>query len=154
MTMEKLECQGNIGLVFSIMIGKVSMAITRKLYRDFKTAGLEFTPEQWTVLYCLWEKDGVTQQELCNKTFKDKPSMTRLIDNLEKQNYVVRIADAADRRTNIIHLTHLGKEAKDLAREVVLKAMNEAFDGVSEKDYDTARRVLDVVFENLKVSLV
>lgn len=27
----------------------------------------------------------VTQQELCNVTFKDKPSMTRLIDNLEKQ---------------------------------------------------------------------
>ena len=152
--MEKLESQGDIGLVFSIMIGKVSMAITRKLYRDFKTAGLEFTPEQWTVLYCLWEKDGVTQQELCNKTFKDKPSMTRLIDNLEKQNYVVRIADAADRRTNMIHLTRSGKDAKDLTNDVVLKAMDEAFEGVPEKDYELARRVLDVVFENLKVSLV
>ncbi len=152
--MENLEKRGDVGLVFSIMIGKVSMAITRKLYRDFKSAELEFTPEQWTVLYCLWEKDGVTQQELCNKTFKDKPSMTRLIDNLEKQNYVVRIADAADRRTNMIHLTRLGKDSKDLANEVVLKAMNEAFEGVSEKDYELARRVLDIVFENLKVSLI
>ncbi len=152
--MEYLEKQGDIGLVFSIMIGKVSMAINRKLYRDFKSAGFEFTPEQWTVLYCLWEKDGVTQQELCNKTFKDKPSMTRLIDNLEKQNYVVRIADAADRRTNMIHLTRLGKESKDLANDVVLSAMSEAFEGVSEKDYELARRVLGIVFENLKVSLI
>jgi DNA-binding MarR family transcriptional regulator len=152
--MEYSEKRGDVGLVFSIMIGKVSMAINRKLYRDFKSAGLEFTPEQWTVLYCLWGKDGVTQQELCNKTFKDKPSMTRLIDNLEKQNYVVRIADATDRRTNIIHLTRLGKNSRDLANEVVLKAMNEAFDGVSGTDYELARRVLDIVFENLKVSLV
>jgi DNA-binding MarR family transcriptional regulator len=152
--MENLENQGDISLLFSIMIGKVSMAINRKLYRDFKSAGLEFTPEQWTVLYCLWEKDGVTQQELCNKTFKDKPSMTRLIDNLEKLNYVVRIADATDRRTNIIHLTRLGKDSRDLTNEVVLKAMNEAFDGVSEKDHGLARQVLDIVFENLKVSLI
>ncbi len=152
--MEGLEKQGSIGLVFSIMIGKVSMAINRKLYRDFKSAGLEFTPEQWTVLYCLWEKDGVTQQELCNKTFKDKPSMTRLIDNLEKQNFVVRIADPSDRRTNMIHLTRLGKDSKNLANAVVLKAMEEAFEGVSGKDYELARQILDIVFENLKVSLV
>lgn len=152
--MENFENQGDIGLVFSIMVGKVSMAINRKLYRDFKSADLEFTPEQWTVLYCLWNKDGVTQQELCNKTFKDKPSMTRLIDNLEKQNYVVRIADASDRRTNMIYLTRLGKESKGLANEVVLKAMNEAFEGVSKEDYELAKQVLNVVFENLKVSLI
>lgn len=50
-------------------------------------------------------KDGVTQQELCNATFKDKPSMTRLIDNMERQHLVVRISDKKDRRTNLIHLT-------------------------------------------------
>ena len=38
-------------------------------------------------------KTGVTQQELCNATFKDKPSMTRLIDNMERQHLVVRISD-------------------------------------------------------------
>ncbi len=53
-------------------------------------------------LIFLWEKDGVTQQELCNATFKDKPSMTRLIDNMERQHLVVRISDKKDRRTNLI----------------------------------------------------
>ncbi|MDR3061191.1 MAG: MarR family transcriptional regulator [Dysgonamonadaceae bacterium] len=152
--MENLGDQGDIGLIFSIMVGKVSMAINRKLYRDFKSAGLEFTPEQWTVLYCLWNKDGVTQQELCNRTFKDKPSMTRLIDNLEKQNYVVRIADVSDRRTNMIYLTHLGKESRDLANEVVLKAMSEAFESVPKEESELAKQILNIVFENLKVGLV
>ena len=67
----------DIRLIFAILNGKVSAAINRKLSRNFRQNGLEITPEQWTVLIFLWEKDGVTQQELCNATFKDKPSMTR-----------------------------------------------------------------------------
>ena len=63
----------DIRLIFAILNGKVSAAINRKLYRNFRQNGLEISPEQWTVLIFLWEKDGVTQQELCNATFKDKP---------------------------------------------------------------------------------
>ena len=80
----------NIEMVFALMSGKLSAAINRKLYRSFRKLSIDITPEQWTVLYYLWSRDGVTQQELCNVTFKDKPSMTRLIDKLEKQQLVVR----------------------------------------------------------------
>ena len=104
----------DIRLIFAILNGKVSAAINRKLSRNFRQNGLEITPEQWTVLIFLWEKDGVTQQELCNATFKDKPSMTRLIDNMERQHLVVRISDKKDRRTNLIHLTKDGKELEEL----------------------------------------
>ena len=105
----------DIRLIFAILNGKVSAAINRKLSRNFRQNGLEITPEQWTVLIFLWEKDGVTQQELCNATFKDKPSMTRLIDNMERQHLVVRISDKKDRRTNLIHLTK-GGENKGMKR--------------------------------------
>lgn len=143
----------DINIVFTILNGKVSMAIKRKLHRDFKKAGLEFTPEQWAILFCLWNKDGVTQQELCNATFKDKPSVTRLIDNLEKQNFVVRVAHSNDRRTNLIYLTKSGREMKTLANKTVLEMMREALQGVDIKDFNTARNVLNKVFENIKMSL-
>lgn len=102
----------DIQLIFAILNGKVSAAINRKLSRNFRQNGMDITPEQWTVLLFLWEKDGVTQQELCNATFKDKPSMTRLIDNMERQHLVVRISDKRDRRTNLIHLTKPAKNWK------------------------------------------
>ena len=60
----------DIRLIFAILNGKVSAAINRKLSRNFRQNGLEITPEQWTVLIFLWEKDGVTQQELCNANFQ------------------------------------------------------------------------------------
>ena len=103
----------DIQLIFAILNGKVSAAINRKLSRNFRLNDMEITPEQWTVLLYLWEKDGVTQQELCNATFKDKPSMTRLIDNMERQHLVIRVPDKRDRRTNKIHLTEYGKKLEE-----------------------------------------
>ena len=140
----------DINLIFAILNGKVSAAINRKLYRNFRLNGLEMTPEQWTVMIYLWEKDGVTQQELCNATFKDKPSMTRLIDNMERQHLVVRISDKKDRRNNLIHLTKTGKDVEPHARIVVSKTLKEALQGIEVKDLQISQDVLKKIFLNIK----
>ena len=140
----------DINLIFAILNGKVSAAINRKLYRNFRLNGLEMTPEQWTVMIYLWEKDGVTQQELCNATFKDKPSMTRLIDNMERQHLVVRISDKKDRRNNLIHLTKTGKDVEPQARIVVSKTLKEALQGIEVKDLKISQDVLKKIFLNIK----
>ena len=140
----------DINLIFAILNGKVSAAINRKLYRNFRLNGLEMTPEQWTVMIYLWEKDGVTQQELCNATFKDKPSMTRLIDNMERQHLVVRISDKKDRRNNLIHLTKTGKDIEPQARMVVGKTLKEALQGIEVKDLQISQDVLKKIFLNIK----
>lgn len=140
----------DINLIFAILNGKVSAAINRKLYRNFRLNGLEMTPEQWTVMIYLWEKDGVAQQELCNATFKDKPSMTRLIDNMERQHLVVRISDKKDRRNNLIHLTKTGKDIEPQARMVVSKTLKEALQGIEVKDLQISQDVLKKIFLNIK----
>lgn len=140
----------DIQLIFAILNGKVSAAINRKLYRNFRQNGLEISPEQWTVLIYLWEKDGVTQQELCNATFKDKPSMTRLIDNMERQHLVVRISDKNDRRTNLIHLTKTGKEIEERTRDIVDQTLREALEGVSLEELKIGHEVLRKIFSNIK----
>lgn len=138
----------DIQLLFAILNGKVSAAINRKLYRNFRQNGLEISPEQWTVLLFLWKKDGVTQQELCNATFKDKPSMTRLIDNMERQHLVVRISDKNDRRTNLIYLTKTGKELEKNAGEIVDITLHEALDGVTLEELKIGQEVLKKIFIN------
>jgi len=91
--------------VFVILTGQIGNAINRSFLRAFSNEGIDITTEQWSVLACLWKEDKVSQQTLCNLTTKDKPSMTRLIDNLEKRNLVKRFADINDRRNNLIHRT-------------------------------------------------
>ncbi len=140
----------DIRLIFAILNGKVSAAINRKLHRNFRQGGLEISPEQWTVLIFLWEKDGVTQQELCNATFKDKPSMTRLIDNMERQHLVVRISDKKDRRTNLIHLTRTGKSLEAKARHIANETLKQALEGITPDNLEISQEVLRTIFTNSK----
>ena len=130
----------DIKLIFAILNGKVSAAINRKLYRNFRQYNVDITPEQWTVLLYLWEKDGVTQQELCNATFKDKPSMTRLIDNMERLN----------RRINLIHLTKTGRDLEEKSRFIANKTLKEALRGLSVEELSISQEVLRKVFLNTK----
>ncbi len=144
----------NIEMLFTLMSGKLSAAINRKLYRSFRKLGLEITPEQWTVLYYLWTRDGVTQQELCNVTFKDKPSMTRLIDNLEKQQLVMRMPGVTDRRINLIHLTEKGRDLEVATKPLVTAVMSTALEGFTDTEIEMAGIMLNKVFSNLKNSLL
>lgn len=140
----------DIQLIFAILNGKVSAAINRKLSRNFRKIGLEITPEQWTVLIFLWKKDGVTQQELCNATFKDKPSMTRLIDNMERQHLVFRLSDKKDRRINLIHLTQEGKRLEEQAHIVTQQTLQEALQGITAEELTIGQDVLRKIFFNTK----
>lgn len=138
------------GELYSFITGKASTAIARRLQKKFNAAGLNLTIEQWSVLYHLWKEDGKSQQELCNATFRDKPSITRLVDNLEKLNLVKRIPSENDRRINRIYLS---KQAQKLQEETMLLAeetLNEALTDVSPEKIEMCKEVLQLVYDNLK----
>lgn len=136
--------------VFNILVGKISTAINRTFLRTFANEGIEITTEQWSVLACLWEKDKVTQQTLCTLTAKDKPSMTRLIDKLEKRNLVTRVADHSDRRINLIHLTEAGAALKAKATELVQSIAQKTLNNITEDELNTCRVALKKIMANLK----
>lgn len=150
---EILDLDHDLDLIFPIINGKVSMAINRMMYRNLRKEGLDITPEQWTVLAFLWREDGVTQQTLCNSTFKDKPSMTRLIDNLTKQNLVYRNTSDKDRRSNFVYLTDLGKSIREKAHHAVQQTMDSALAGIDEEGLKQVRILLAAVFGNIREAL-
>jgi Transcriptional regulators len=136
--------------LFNILVGKISTTINRTFLRTFASEGIEITTEQWSVLACLWQKDKVTQQALCKLTAKDKPSMTRLIDKLEKRNLVTRVSDQTDRRINLIHLTESGRLLEQKATELVQSIAAKALNDITEDELNTSRVVLKKIMANLK----
>lgn len=136
--------------LYSFITGKASTAIARRLQKNFKQAGVEITIEQWSVLYQLWKEDGMSQQQLGEATFRDKPSITRLVDNLEKLNLVKRVASKEDRRINMIYLTPEAKEMQEKTMELANQTLNEALVGVTNGQIEIAKEVLQQVYENLK----
>ncbi len=138
------------GELYSFITGMASTAIARRLQKNFKQEGIEITIEQWSVLYHLWKTDGISQQELCNASFRDKPSITRLVDNLEKLKLVKRLPSKTDRRSNMIMLTEAAKKLQEKTMELAAKTLNEALEGVHASDVETAKKVLQQVYDNLK----
>src|SRR3954469_19781474 len=138
------------GELYSVINGMASMAVARSLQKNFRNAGLEITIEQWSILYHLWKEDCLSQQELCNRTFRDKPSITRLIDNLERQKLVKRMSSAEDKRINLICLTDASKELQDTTLRIANETMDEALVDVSRDEIEMVKNVLQKVYDNLK----
>lgn len=137
------------GELYSVINGMASTAVARRLQKNFRQAGLEITIEQWSVLYHLWKEDCLSQQELCNRTFRDKPSITRLIDNLEKQSLVKRMPSKTDRRINLVCLTEPAKNLQQLTIDLANQTMGEALVGVKKEDIDIVKEVFQRVYDNL-----
>ena len=136
--------------LYSFITGKASTAIARRLQKNFKQNGVEITIEQWSVLYHLWKQDGLSQQQLCDSTYRDKPSITRLVDNLEKIKLVKRVASKDDRRINMIYLTPEALQLQEKTMELAGQTLNEALTGVTNGQIEIAKEVLQMVYENLK----
>jgi len=137
------------GELYSFITGKASTAIGRRLQKNFKEANVEITIEQWSVLYHLWKQDGLSQQQLCDATFRDKPSITRLVDNLEKLKLVKRVASKDDRRMNMIYLTNEAQLLQEQTMELANQTLNEALEGVTIEQVEIAKLVLQKVYDNL-----
>ncbi len=137
------------GELYSVINGMASTAVARRLQKNFRNAGLEITIEQWSILYHLWKEDCLSQQQLCNRTFRDKPSITRLIDNLEKQHLVKRMPSESDKRINLVCLTDNAKVLQEQTINLAHQTMNEALIGVEKDDIEVVKLVFQKVYDNL-----
>ena len=72
--------------------------------------------------------------------------MTGLLDRMERDGLVARVADPSDRRALSIQLTERGTEAREPVLEVVNRAVGNVMDGVTDAELEglkaTLRRML------------
>ena len=111
--------------------------------------GINVTPEQYLVLDILWEKQSLSQQNIADIIQKDKNSVTKIIDSLEKKNLVNRVVDQKDRRINKIELTQEGLALEKITTEVAIKFMNDTVKDIDNQDLDKLVEVMRKLKDNL-----
>ena len=60
------------------------------------------TPEQFMLIDLLWNEGEMTQQQLADQMQKDKNSVTKLVDAIERKGFVIRKQNEHDRRANTL----------------------------------------------------
>ena len=83
-----------------------------KSYANQKLAesGYDLTIEQAIIIAHVHHHNGLNQQHISEMLDRDKTSITRFIDILEREKYVKRVPDKNDRRQNLIQLTAKGEK--------------------------------------------
>jgi DNA-binding MarR family transcriptional regulator len=134
-------------------IGHAAARLKIGLRRVFVAAGHDVTPEQWVVLYRLYESQGLTQCGLGERTVKDKTTITRILDRLEDKDLVTRRRDATDRRSQRIFLTPAGAALVEALVPLVRRYAAEAFADVPPDDRRTLARILGNIETRLDAML-
>ena len=149
--MTKTDISAKLRINIGHAVTKTNTAYRLRLLNVFMRAGLDITPDMYFILRYLWsEQDGSRQQELADKTGKDKASLTKLIDNLEKRQLVVRTADERDKRSKRIWLTEEGLKLKEKVYPLALSVVELAEQGVTHTDLQQAQSILETVYNNIK----
>lgn len=121
----------------------------KTLMRKFEEKGFDFSGGEWPILVHLWIQDGRYQKEFSEMMCRDKGTIARIIQGMERENLVVRIADESDKRSKRIFLTHKGKNLKDELIPLALETTLEAVQDIPEEEIFICKKVLKKIFENL-----
>lgn len=134
----------------SRLISVSERLLSKHLQHALSNNNIDITVEQWRILFYLWKEDGVNQRELAITANKEKSTITRQIDVLEKKNLIERRSHVSDKRNKLIFLTKKGKEMEFLALESARKITKKAEENISSEELKIFKKVITQIIENIK----
>lgn len=118
---------------------------------DRRLAGLGLSQARWLVLLHLARfGESPTQRELAQSVGVEGPTLARLLDSLETQGLVKRLAVLEDRRAKKIALCSPALPLIEKIESIADTLRDELFAGVAEQDLSVAMRVHSQVLANLE----
>ncbi|MCC8189656.1 MAG: MarR family winged helix-turn-helix transcriptional regulator [Planctomycetes bacterium] len=100
------------------------------------------------MLAVLLENDGSSLREVAEVLRIRPPSVTELVDKLERAGLIERRQSATDQRVVHIHLTDEGKREAEHAHSSGREGMDQLFIGLSEEEVSQLSSLLDRVLKN------
>ena len=142
-----LKLHMNLGL----LIRSAHNSMTERFVQNVFNSGLDISMDQWMILGPIWQLKSPSQKDLGEICFRDKPSITRIIDSLEKKSLVVRVPDQIDHRIKRVVLTKAGKQLFYDVLPIMEKTREEVRGNIPEEEIQIFKNVLSKIIENLKL---
>jgi len=117
--------------------------------REAKKMNIDILPEQWIILYNLFQNDGLTQVEIAALNYKHTPSISRTINRLVEKQLVIRKAPNSDRRKFKIYLTPKGKQLVEKLYPRILEVRKKSWGELTKEDFNHFVEILQKMQDNL-----
>ncbi len=135
---------------FGAYLDRTLKLIRQSYLQTFKEMGVNLTTEQWVLLDELYQNDGISQNELATKSFKNAPTVSRIIDLMCQKGLTERQRFDHDRRRYRIFLTTKGRSTYHLLKPAVDELREKGWNGLTDDDYQHFLRIMNQLFDNFK----
>ncbi|MBO7287047.1 MAG: MarR family transcriptional regulator [Bacteroidales bacterium] len=133
----------------AVYINIVNCSLIKYFAKELTRNGINLTPEQYLVMDILWDAEVMSQQAIADIIQKDKNSVTKFIDSLEKKGLVYRQVNKTDRRVNNIVVSEEGMKLKAKTTEVAIGMMRNVLKNIKEEDLMALDKVMNQIKENI-----
>ena len=122
---------------------RASGSVTNMLKKDMRSYGLN--PTEFTVMEVLYSKGEQPIQIIGNKVLLASSSITYVIDQLEKKNYVKRKVNESDRRVTLVSITQEGNDMMEDIFPQHSDVIENLFSGLSVDEINQLSESLKII---------
>lgn len=137
-------------LYYGLLIERCSKKLKHEFQKELYKLGYDITVDQWVIIYELFTRGTLSQIELATSTYKDAPTVTRIIDLLINKNYLQKTACPKDRRKFLISLSAKGKEMVEDIHPHLMNFRKKGWGTLSHEDFLTLQRIMNQIFDNFE----
>lgn len=137
----------------AVYINILNCSLIKYFAKELSRNDINLTPEQYLVMDVLWDAETLSQQAIADIIQKDKNSVTKFIDSLEKKGLVYRTVNKKDRRVNDIIVTEEGMKLKVPTTEVAINLMRKVLKDIKEEDLMIFDKVVNQIKDNIDAEL-
>ena len=133
------------------LIGHINRTFTRVVDQPIKEFG--FAVSQLPVLVMLKRHGPSSQAELARVAQVEQPSMAQLLNRMERDGLVERVADPEDGRSKLVSLTKQAARQMPKGKAVMDEACQQALTGLSDAERQQLHALLLRVSANLELAV-
>lgn len=132
-------------------VGNFTSLVNKKMiyFLNSQLGVFDITAEQWQVLLTLSNQNKINQKVLSQAVNKDQPTLTRMLDILERKALVERHVSKEDRRSFSIYITEKGLNLTEKLTPYIEDIFRKILNGISEKDLKIYIDVLTKIDNNI-----
>lgn len=133
--------------IFTVLLNRINRNI-RKIKNE-EMAKYELRSPHVSCLYYLYISKELTSKELCERCEEDKATISRSLEYLETNGYIVCKSDSKKRYNSPFELTERGIRAGKRIADKIAAVLDEISTGISEEDRVVFYRSLNIISENI-----
>ena len=128
------------------LISKIHEKGNRFIIEELKKNGADgLVPSHGDILVCLYHNDKITMKDIADKIHRTRPTVTVLVDKLEKLGYLKREISQKDSRYTYIALTKKGQNFKPIFEKISKDLNDMLYKNLSEQESDILENLLQKI---------